>query len=558
MGEIIYRHNEKCKFLTCGDGLGKALVYKDVVTKLNESETNLIEFIEKLHIVADEEMHIARPILSSLDVTQSIDGIFMSTVDIIHKTSFLNQFKTLVLNQKYDVRKAFLEAYATNKEEVLNKKYTYTTRSDIEDILNYTKKRIISLINKVIIKDCMKDIHEDFIFITEDFQTEIFDDVSIHLKGVICTKDLTIGEPNAYSIDFDFPLIVCNQTILNDQYILIDQAKKIIVFDPSDERKSSHLKLLEDRKDTKFGDLNFKSPKFKIFASMVDTLSIDTVAQSNNYHGLCAFRSEYYYAARGITPSLEEQTVKFVSIIQKMGDKELFFEVPHFDHNIKLDVMGDEVTDLRGVDRFGKIFEVFFDAIAAASAITKRQLNIIIPMLMRKQEIGEWLMHIEYHFEKRKAPKPNIGGALESELAIMYGTDFRKLDFIIIGLDDLYDEIDDDYQKLKGNSHIEMIDPVSIDDLRRLHKLLQGLKNEQRHILHGNILTNPQILLKFLKRGFKEFAIPVNKMHLVYDVFVKHLDSVGKFVGYRAMMKAKKLAKLLDEESDDDDDDDTE
>lgn len=553
MSEIIYRHNEKCKFLTYANGLGKAIVYKNLVDKLNVSETTLSEFIEKLQLVVDEEMIIARPILSSQDLSQSLDGILMECVNIIHKTPFIKQFKALVLNQKYDVRKAFLDAFESNRDEVLNKKYTYTPRKDIEDILEYTRKRILSLINKVIIKEHMMSVKEDFIFVTEDFQTELFDGVSKHLKGVICTKNHEIGEPNAYSIDFGFPLVVCNQPIADNQFVLIDATEKIIVLGPSKESKIKHLKLLEDRRDLKFEDLNFKSPNFKLFASTVDTLSIDTIAQSNNYHGICSFRSEYYYGARGITPSLEEQTVKFIDIIQKMSEKEVFFEVPHFDHNVSLDVMGDDVTDLEGVDRQGKIFEVFFDAVAAASAITKKQLNIIIPMLMRKQEIDEWLMHIRYHFDKRKAPKPNIGGALESEIAIMYGTDFRKLDFVIIGLDDLYDEIDEDYKKLRGNSHIEMIDPISIDDLRRIHKLLQGLKNAQRHILHGDILTNPDILHKFLKRGFKEFAIPVNKMYLVHDVFRKHFESVGKYVGYRAMMKAKKLAKASDDESDDDD-----
>jgi signal transduction protein with GAF and PtsI domain len=555
MNQTILKHKEGCKFLTFTDALGKAIVYKDILESFGGNEIVLLDFIHNLQVIVDEEMIVARPIFTSINYFKRIDGVLMDTVNILHKEVFLNQFKTLVLNRKCDIRKAFLLAYTSNKELVLKNTYTNVSKDEIEDILEYTKKRIYSLMSKMLIKNLTKDINEDFIFITENFQSEIFDDVSKYLKGVICLNQPIEGEPSAYSIDFGFPLIVCNYPIASNQYILIDQAKKVIIINPTDELKNSHSSLINSRSDDKFEDLNFKNPQFKIFASTVDTLSIDTIAQSNNYHGLCTFKTEYYFNARGITPSLEEQTAKYVDVIQRMGDKEVFLEIPHFDHNIKLEIMKDEVTDIRGVDRFGKIFEVFFDAIANASFITQKRLNIVIPMIMSKKEVDDWLMHIEYHFDQKNALRPNIGGALESELAIMYGTDFEKLDFIIIGLDDIYDEIDEDYDKLKGNAHIDMIDPISLDDLRRLHKLMQRLKSFQRHILHGNVLTNPEVLHKFLKRGFKEFAIPVNKMHLVYDVFKKHLDSVGNYIGYRAMIKAKKLAQSLKNNQDDDNED---
>ncbi len=406
----------------------------------------------------------------------------------------------------------------------------------------------------MLIKDLIKDIKEDFIFITENFQTEIFDNVSKHLKGVICTKRHTIGEPSAYSIDFGIPLIVCTNAINTSSYLLIDGDKRELIIDPTDERKAAHLKLINDRADVKQGDLTFKNPQFRIFASTVDTLSIESIAESNNYYGLCSFRTEYLYTARGITPSLEEQTEKYVNIIQKMGNKEVYFEIPRFDHIVKLDIMKNEVTDLDGMDKCAKIFEVFLDAVAAASAITDKKLSIIVPSILLKDEVREWIMHVEYHFAKRKAQRPFIGGVFETETPVVYATDFKKFDFVIVSLDDFYDEADDDFNKLRGNAHIEMLNAVTIDDLRRMHRILSRLRKAQRHILRGNVLTHPGILHKFIKRGFKEFAIPANKMYLVHEVFKKHLDNIGKYVGYRALQKAKKERELLEAKSDDDDD----
>jgi len=556
MAEIIYANKEGCVFLTWGNAQGKPVIYREAIERLETDEPTFIEFIEKLQIAVDEEMHIARPIIASQNVLRSMDGVLMDAVNIIHKEAFLSYFKTLIFIKKYEIRKAFLEAYNANKNFVLSEKYRWTALQDVEDMLEYTKKRISSIINKVLIRDLVKDIKEDFIFITEDFQTEIFDDVSNHLKGVICTKKQTIGKPNAYAIDFGIPLIVCSKAINNNDYLLIDNDNKELIINPSEERKASHMKLISDRADTKLSDLKFKNPQFKIFASAVDTLSIDSIAESNNYHGLCAFRSEYYYSARGITPSLEEQTEKYIEIIRKMGNKEVYFEVPRFDHIINIDIMNGEITDLFGMDKCAKVFEVFLDAVAAASAITDKKLSIVVPSIIRKNEVGEWLMHVEYHFAKRKAQRPFVGGVFETEAPVVHVSDFKKLDFIIVSLDDVYDEVDDDFDKLRGNAHIEMIDPVSTDDLRRMHAILQRLKSIQRHILRGNVLTHPEILHKFIKRGFKEFAIPVNKMHLVHDVFKKHLDNVGKYVGYRAIQKAKKERELLEDKSDDDDDND--
>src|SRR5690606_2188797 len=122
--------------------------------------------------------------------------IFLDSVNMIHKTEFLNQFESGVFNEKIDVRKVFLKAFASNKNDVLNKVYKYTKKSDIENILEFTKKRIYSLINKLLIQDLTHKIEEDFIFVTDDFQVEIFDDISMHLKGIICTKDYEIGVPN--------------------------------------------------------------------------------------------------------------------------------------------------------------------------------------------------------------------------------------------------------------------------------------------------------------------------------------------------------------------------
>ena len=556
MAEKIYEHKEGCVFLTWGNAQGKAMIYKEAIERIESVEPIFIEFIAKLQIAVDEEMHITKPIIASQNVLKSIDDVLMDAVNIIHKEAFLNYYKTLVFIRKYDLRKAFLEAYNANKHFVLDEKYRWTSLKEIEDTLEYAKKRISSLINKIIIRDLVRNTSEDFVFITENFQNEIFDDVSKHLKGIICTKKQILGEPSAYAIDFGIPLIVCAKTINSGSYVLIDSDKKELIINPEEERKTIHFKLMSSQADSKQSDLTFKNPQFRIFASTVDTLSINSIAESNNYHGLCAFRTEYYYAARGITPSLEEQTEKYVDVIRKMGNKEIYFEIPRFDHIIKLDIMKGEVTDLDGMDKCAKVFEVFLDAVAAASAITDKKLSIVVPSIIRKNEVREWLMHVEYHFAKRKAQRPFIGGVFETETPVMYVTDFKKLDFVIVSLDDFYDEVDDDFDKLRGNAHIEMLDPVSTDDLRRMHRILSRLKSIQRHILRGNVLTHPEILHKLIKRGFKEFAIPANKMHLVHGVFKNHLDNIGKYVGYRAMQKAKKERELLDAKSNKDHDDD--
>jgi phosphoenolpyruvate-protein kinase (PTS system EI component) len=556
MSEIIYTHKEKCIFLTWGVAQGKAVIYKEAIEKIKSNELTFIKFFEELKIIADEEMIMTRQIIPSQDEWVIRDGVFTEAVNIIHKEVFFNLFKTLVFIRKYDIWKAFLEAYDTNKVYVLSGVYRGTTKESVNDTLEYIKNRISSLIHKVIIKDLIKDINEDFIFITDDFRNEIFDDVSRYLKGIICTKKQKLGEPNLYAIDFGIPLVVCAETIDSDSYILIDNDSKELIINPTEERKSSHLEKMNERKDINLNELTFKNPKFRIFASTVDTLSIDSIADSNNYHGLCAFRTEYYYAARGIAPSLEEQIEKYVDIIHRMGSKEVYFEIPRFDHIIKLGIMKGEITDLFGMDKCAKIFEAFLDAVAAASAITNKKLSIVIPSIIRKNEVSEWLMHVEHHFSKRKAQRPFIGGVFETEAPVIHFADFKDLDFVIVSLDDVYDEIDDDFDKLKANAHIEMIDQISMDDLRRMHRILQRIRSTKRHILHGNVLTNPEILHKFLKRGFKEFSIPANKMHLVYDVFKNHLDNVGKYIGYRAMQKAKKERELLGKKSDDDDDDD--
>ncbi len=552
MCDIVLKHKEKCRILNSGDAQGRAVIYKDIIDELANDEKKYDDFIRQLHEIVDEEMHIARNIQSSVNYFKTNDRVLMNSVDVLHKSIFLKQFKNLVLEKKCDVRIAFIEAYNRNVEDVLNQVYRENSKQEVIETINYSKKRIVSLINKVLIKDLIRNIDEDFIFVTHDFQTEIFDGISRHLKGVICVNKKVNRIASAYATDFGFPLATCSEVITRNDYIIMDHKNKSIILNPSSERRAEQQIMIESKHDDKLPLFNFKDSKVKIFASSVDTRSIDVIAQSNNYHGLCTFRTEYFYSARGITPSLEEQIKIYTNIITQMGKKEVFIEIPHFDHNIKLDIMGEECTDCRGLDKFSSIFEVFFDAVAIASFRTKKEISIVIPMLITATEIAEWIMHIEYHFDNAKAPRPNIGGILESEAAVMHGQDFTRLDFVIIGLDDLYDEIDEDYDKLLGNAHLEMIDAVSLDDLRRIHRLLQHRHVNQRHILHGDVLTNPQILHKLLKRGFKEFAIPVNKMHLVHDVFVKHLESVGKFRGYRARQIQKKLNKLMNKLSEND------
>ncbi|MDO9630238.1 MAG: putative PEP-binding protein [Acholeplasmataceae bacterium] len=549
-------HKEKCIFLISGDAQGKAIVYKDILDKVANSSKLFANFIEKLQEIVDKEMKIARSIHASVDVSKIIDGALMNAVNILHRGPFLMQFKSFVFDSKMDIRKAFLKAFDANTSKVLNEPYRWTSKKEVLDIIEYVRKRTLSLINKVLIHKLIQNVKSDFIFVTDDFQSELFDGVSSFLQGIICKNKQKSGEPNAYAIDFGIPLVLCKEEITSKDYILIDQKSKKIIMNPSKQQRVEHALMIKNSLDINLETLDFKDNRIKIYGSAVNSLSVDSIAQSNNYYGLCSFRTEYYYAARGITPSLEEQTVKYVEIIKKMNGKDVFIEIPHFDNNIKLEIMGEECTDCDGLDKYGSVFETFLDAAASASLETQTKIHIVVPMMIRKEEVKEWIMHIQYHFDKKKALRPSIGGALESEVAIMYADDFRKLDFIIIGLDDFYDEIDDDFDKLKGNAHIEMINSVSLDDLRRLHNRLQRIKGVQKHIFHGNILTNPDIVHKFLKRGFKEFAIPANKMYLVHHVFAKHLASIGKYKGYRAEKRAKKLAlelkKSLDKDKDKD------
>jgi phosphotransferase system enzyme I (PtsI) len=490
--------------------------------------------------IRDEYLTSARIEQNSFLNTDRIKFLSEKAIRVYSSIEFFRLLYSKVLRKNQYIVDAFIETLKERFSAERDRLIVEEHAEEILDKIKYFRKRFISLIYRLLVKMKYSLIKEDFILYVSDIRREIFNEIPANLKGVIFKNKEGIKLARIYGQALRITIATSDEVEKEYQSALLDVfTNKIIVgpFRPILRKVAKYdqfKKSVLNNKDPLFGS------KLKIYTTLSDKRELKIINKSDWFNGICAYRSEFDYASRGIMPKFEDLVTHFIDVFKGVGTKELMISALDFNPEITVDNIKNGYTDLHTFDQLSHMFNEHLQAIAKASIITKKSVKILVPMLRLGTDLRFWIEAIKGAFQFENAEIPQIGVIIETESAFEFYEDYTEADFIVIGLDNLLEELMDKYDRYDEKISYEDFKYEMLNKLVEYHQYLREYRTKKRHILSGTCLANKQILYKLLKKGIFEFSIPLNHFHLVEQTLIDHMNQKGKYIGVAKERKIKR------------------
>ncbi len=530
-----------CKIIHGDTVRGKIVYYNESAPFLNATKANVNILYKELYEVIDDEFNQHQTLEAMRAKTKGdvrdIHGFVHWCFD---KQTIMLRFKELMYNDKLNIKKAFNKAIdefliqnpnALKEEHTRDQKYVYET-------FDYLRKRLSERFEMIGLQKMTKRRKSAFILVVNKLKKEQFFNLSKHITGIICKSidDEKLGRTLAS--EYEITIAVSSEKYVSEDMAIIDSRNSSIIIDPTNQQITEYDKVIEET-TYKIGEkASYKPSKIKIYAPMNDIRLIDRISSGNWYSGVAPFKSEFIYVSKGSLVGRSEQYKVFYKLLKTMDEGEVYIRIPDFRPERPTEYLGNIYTDIDTYREFEGVYAENMLAIAQAARETERVVNIVIPMVRTNGEINIWRDIIETFFHGI-LHLVNVGIMIETESAIDYFEDYKDMDFAIIDLNDMIEEVTDDFDRFSSLTKEEILE-IFWPDLRDLHQYLRDFKLKITHMLSGNFLSNPKLFSKFMIAGFTNYSIPSNKVRLIEDVLRNYVDTRGYYKGVAAERKRRK------------------
>ncbi len=436
-------------------------------------------------------------------------------------------------------RKA-VDLYLENYSDEIGEKFAKNL-DELQNFIDEFTFRLMTRYEMSLVKRFLKTVDGEFILFVDDFKKEYLYNLPKGIQGIICRR--AENEKLAYSLarEFELPLAIHDFDYMDNSLVTIDGLNNKIIINPSEEEIQEYQGIINQRTYQIGEDSSYQPSKINIYAPMVDMRMLDKVAYGNWYAGIAPFKTEYMFVTKGIMPKDEEQYKLFYDMFTAMKDKEVFIRLPDLRPELPIAYFGDIYTDPQTFLMYEDIFQIHLKAIIKAAEKTGTQVNIAIPMVRMSEEIFFWKEQFADASFESKIDHVKLGVIFETESAYEYFDEYKQMDFAMIELNDLVEEISDNFDRYSHMSKNDIIETFW-PNIKDLHQYLRSYKLQVKHILAGNFLTNPEVFRKFLKSGFTDFSIPISQIKSIEKVIKDHNDTRGRYIGVAARRMEKREA----------------
>lgn len=505
-----------------------------LIKKAHEAkDKTCLDYIRTVELIECQDMNYRMTIVS----------LFV----LFSRPSFSVEYNRLV-NESYDLIKSYKKAFYNILDfDAEVKKFIgnidlKNARAVMEDIF----EKIQSSIEIMLLNEQIRNLKKDYILVVKELKTYYFENLPLNCRGIIIRK----GDENLRNLlafEYLMPIVKSSQVILENTYVAISHLNNELIIEPSIEKISLVKKIQDDVLYKIIDQPSYSNSPIKMFAPLSNTRHIDIITSNDWFYGYGPIKSEFLFMTKNYIPSQKEQVEYYLKFFSKMKGKEIIVSVPNFGPLKQNSLTKDAFTDLITLEKYERLYTINMESIAEASLIAGTPVKVIVPMIRIKEEVIFWTELIQDAFEIAGAEKPEVGIYFETESAYEFYEDYKDLDFAIIGLNDLIEEITDDYTRYDELTKEEFLD-VFWPHLRDLHQYLRTYMLQVRHMVSGNLLKNPNIFRKLLASGFREFCIPAQFIRCCESSIDRYTRTRGTFIGVAAQRLERKMMIKQQEE----------
>lgn len=449
-----------------------------------EKSTNEIRILKNSHPDMSDYLDIVELMINDNELKNKV-------INLIDDNHLASNAISLVMNE-------FIEKLNSSSSEYLRERIL-----DIKDV----RDRLIRNLND----DNYKfDLDDKYILVIEELYPSILIALKNNILGVISKKGGYTSHSAIICRELEIPYIIVNDDFADNDVLAINTYELSIIKNPN----SSELYDFNNKRNNLSNVIDIDHSGFLFLANVSNNEELEKVLEYG-FDGVGLYRTELLLMNRNYEISIEEQTKIYNEALYKIKNKPLIFRT--------FDVGDDKNIEYIKAKRKGIInykenpIIIKSQLISLLKANEFNNLKIMFPMIETIDDFKFLKQMVLDICKEYNLNIPPIGITLETKKALENLSDFKNVDFISIGTNDL----SKDLYNISREDVIDKLDTY-IDDLILKIKVVVDFCNKQKIDLCvcGEIASIYQVIIKLFRIGIKSisastsFAKTIKKAYL--------------------------------------------
>ena len=353
------------------------------------------------------------------------------------------------------------------------------------------KSRVLQNLNKTNIS--LSNL-EECVLLVEELYPSLLINISKNVKGIIAKRGGFTSHSAILCRTMGIPFVVAN--IPSDYHgnIIIDNDK--VFLNPSDEliskykeKEANNVHIAKDLKD------------IKVYANIVNNNDISHITEE--FSGIGLYRTEFILMNPTYAFDYEKQAQIYIEALEMMNGRSITFRTFDLGGDKQFDYLPHVKKGIINYYSFPILFENQIRALLKVSKLYPEQVKIMFPMIENFRQYQELKKYVIKLARENGQKTPPIGMMLETHSALIKLDEFKTVDFISVGTNDLTSELFN----------------ISRDDLVLFDDLYDGLLEILEKIINfcddngislsvcGELVSKSEFAKKVIKIGLKNFSI---------------------------------------------------
>ena len=381
----------------------------------------------------------------------------------------------------------------------------------------YLKERVLDLddVSEIVISN-MKEktfFNEEhpYILVVDELRPSQLLKTHNNLIGIIARKGGYTTHSSIMARSFDIPYVVCNIQCSENDTVIIDTRLKKVILDPIPSVKEAYAKAILNYQA--FTKQAIEHEGYQFLANVGSNRELNRVNEYK-FDGVGLYRTELIFMNQDRPYSIDEQYFIYKDAMDIIGNKKMIMRTFDIGDDKQISYLK---TSKKGIINYKNNKDIFENQITAMmKANTNDNLYIMFPMIENVSDFNylkDWVLRIR---EENNFLMPKIGMMLETKEALNNIKDFKDVDFISIGTNDLTREL----YNIKREDNMFLTDD-ELNDLLSKIKIVVDFCEENDICLSicGELASIKEYAVNFFKIGVKNFSISPSLIQILNTSF---------------------------------------
>lgn len=363
------------------------------------------------------------------------------------------------------------------------------------------KLRVLQNLNKISIS--LSNL-EECILIIEELYPSLLVNISKNVKGIIALKGGFTSHSAILCRARGIPFVVAN---ISDDFM----GEVIIENDTIYLNPTIEVKTLFEKKRMKEEVINKDLKDISVYANVVNNEEVKYIP--SDFKGIGLYRTEFILMNEEYAFDYLKQVAIYMEALEMMAGKPITFRTFDFGGDKQVEYLPHLKKGIENYYVYRKLFENQIKALLVASKKYPNQVRILFPMIETFKQYQE-LKKVVVKLAKEEGIKvPSIGMMLETQSAFINLVDFKNVDFISVGTNDLTSElfnVSRDEVILFENLYVEILDV--------LKKVIWFCNINDIYLsVCGELISKKEFAKKAISLGLKNISISPYFINNIYN-----------------------------------------